>query len=43
VAMSVAEPVQPEGTDWKAAVQLRDKVRAEILRRCGEPDLAPGG
>ena len=43
IAMTVGEPVQPQGTDWAAAVQLRDKVRAEILKRCGEPDLAPNG
>jgi hypothetical protein len=25
--------------DWSAAVRLRDRVRAEILKHCGEPDL----
>ena len=29
----------PEGTGWHAGVQLRDRVRAAILERCGEPDL----
>jgi hypothetical protein len=41
--MTVGDPVHPDGKDWSAAVRLRDKVRAEILKRCGEPDLAPGG
>ena len=40
VALSFAPPVRPEGSDWNAAVRLRDQVRAEILKRCGEPDLA---
>jgi 1-acyl-sn-glycerol-3-phosphate acyltransferase len=33
-------PLAPGGTDWAAAVRLRDAARAEILRHCGEPDLA---
>jgi 1-acyl-sn-glycerol-3-phosphate acyltransferase len=33
-------PIAPEGSDWNAAVKLRDRVRAEILKACGEPDLA---
>src|SRR6185369_675415 len=32
-------PVAPEGEDFNAAMKLRDKVRAEILKHCGEPDL----
>jgi len=39
VAVSFAPPLQPEGSDWNAVVKLRDQVRAEILKRCGEPDL----
>jgi acyl carrier protein len=38
--VSFAPPVQPEGNDWNAVVKLRDQVRVEILKRCGEPDLA---
>jgi acyl carrier protein len=41
VSVTFCAPVAPQGTDWSAAVQLRDAVRAEILRHCGEPDLAP--
>ena len=33
-------PIAPAGTDWAAAVALRDAARAHILRHCGEPDLA---
>ncbi|HEX6691173.1 MAG TPA: AMP-binding protein [Burkholderiales bacterium] len=39
VAVSFAPPVQPEGADWNAVLKLRDQTRAEILKRCGEPDL----
>jgi len=36
--------VRPAGSDWSAAVSLRERVRTEILKHCGEPDLAaPGG
>jgi len=41
VAVTVGEPIAPQGDDWNAAVRLRDRVRAEILRHCGEPDLEP--
>jgi 1-acyl-sn-glycerol-3-phosphate acyltransferase len=40
ISVSVAAPLLPQGSDWNAAVALRDAARAEILRRCGEPDLA---
>jgi 1-acyl-sn-glycerol-3-phosphate acyltransferase len=40
VSVSFAPPVRPAGGDWNAVVKLRDQVRAEILKRCGEPDLA---
>jgi 1-acyl-sn-glycerol-3-phosphate acyltransferase len=39
VSVAVGAPIAPEGTDWAAAVKLRDAARAEILRHCGEPDL----
>ena len=38
-SISFGVPLIPEGTDWNAAVKLRDRARAEILRGCGEPDL----
>ena len=42
VTVTIGAPLFPEGSDWAAAVQLRDAVRAEILKSCGEPDLAAG-
>jgi 1-acyl-sn-glycerol-3-phosphate acyltransferase len=39
ITVTVRPPIAPEGTDLAAAVRLRDKVRAEILAHCGEPDL----
>ena len=40
ISVTIAQPIAPEGTDWTAAVKLRDRARAEILKHCGEPDLA---
>jgi acyl carrier protein len=36
----VSPAIVPKGSDWSAAVQLRDAARAEVLRNCGEPDLS---
>jgi hypothetical protein len=33
-------PITPPGSDWNAALALRDAARAQILRYTGEPDLA---
>ena len=41
IVVNLAPPLAAAGSDWNAAVALRDAARAEILRRCGEPDLAP--
>jgi 1-acyl-sn-glycerol-3-phosphate acyltransferase len=38
-SISIGTPLLAETTGWHAAVQLRDRTRAEILRGCGEPDL----
>ena len=40
VSATFAKPIAANGDGWSAAVQLRDRVRAEVLRHCGEPDLA---
>jgi 1-acyl-sn-glycerol-3-phosphate acyltransferase len=40
VSVRVCAPITPQGNDWDAAVELRDAVRAQILKYCGEPDLA---
>ncbi|MFH0341837.1 MAG: AMP-binding protein [Chromatiales bacterium] len=39
IGVTLSEPIEPSGADWNAALGLRDRTRAEILRRCGEPDL----
>ncbi len=39
LSVTLSAPIQPVGSDWNAAIALRDAVRAEILRMCGEPDL----
>jgi 1-acyl-sn-glycerol-3-phosphate acyltransferase len=36
----IGETFLPESTDWAAAVALRDATRKEMLRLCGEHDLA---
>ncbi len=38
VSVSFGEPERPGGSDWAAAVDLRDRVKAEILRLSGEPE-----
>jgi len=40
IQIIVSPSVRPTGSDWSAAVRLRDQVRAAILANCGEPDLA---
>jgi acyl carrier protein len=39
VRVSVGAPILPVGTDWSAALNLRDAVRAALLTNLGEPDL----
>ena len=39
VSVTFSPPIAPGGTDWNAAIALRDATRAEILRHVGEPDL----
>ncbi len=40
VEVQFAEPIAPAGTDFGSLLRLRDRARAAILARCGEPDLA---
>ncbi len=40
VEVEFLEPVAPSGSDFDAAVRLRDEVRNVMLTRCGEPDMA---
>jgi 1-acyl-sn-glycerol-3-phosphate acyltransferase len=37
--VTVCPPIRPQGSDWEAAIHLRDAARGEIQRYCGEPDL----
>lgn len=39
VTVNIGRPITPDGADWAAAISLRDRVRVEMLRQCGEPDL----
>jgi 1-acyl-sn-glycerol-3-phosphate acyltransferase len=39
VEVVVTPAVRTEGTDWAAALRLRDAARAQILEHCGEPEL----
>jgi 1-acyl-sn-glycerol-3-phosphate acyltransferase len=41
IAVTAGPPITAAGRDWNAAIRLRDQARGEILRYCGEPDLAP--
>jgi len=40
VHVEILPPLYPDGESFEAALRLRDRVRSEILSRCGEPDLA---
>ena len=40
ISITFSGPIEPTGTGWNAAVALRDRARAEILRLCGEPDMS---
>jgi 1-acyl-sn-glycerol-3-phosphate acyltransferase len=39
VRLIITLPIPPAGTDWSAAIELRERARAQILRHCGEPNL----
>ncbi len=39
IRLIIMPPIPPSGTDWSAAIKLRDTARMQILRHCGEPDL----
>lgn len=40
ISVTIGAPLFPNGNDWNAALELRDKARSEILTHCGEPDMA---
>lgn len=39
ICVHIGAPIAPTGGDFEAALALRQAVRAQILARCGEPDL----
>jgi len=39
ISVHIGKAVRAAGSDFRAAVRLRDAVRARILTLCGEPDL----
>jgi 1-acyl-sn-glycerol-3-phosphate acyltransferase len=39
VRVIVTPPLAPDGSDWAAAVRLRERARSAILAACGEPDV----
>jgi 1-acyl-sn-glycerol-3-phosphate acyltransferase len=43
IQITVGPPITAVGTDWAAAVRLRDTARAALLEHLGEPDLAHNG
>jgi 1-acyl-sn-glycerol-3-phosphate acyltransferase len=40
ISVHIGKAMRAEGSDFSAAVRLRDSVRARMLALCGEPDLA---
>jgi len=40
ITVTLGAPVAPQGTDWSAAIALRDAARVQILAHCGETELA---
>lgn len=40
IQVTVLPPCLPSGKDWEGAIELKDRVRREILLHVGEPDLA---
>ena len=43
VTITFGAPLAPGGSDWDAAVRLRDAARVYIAAHCGEPDLPARG
>ncbi len=39
VSITISLPIVPTGTDWDAALKLRNATRTTILKHLGEPDL----
>lgn len=39
VTVTICDPIMPTGSEWQDVTQLRQAVRAEIAKYCGEPSL----
>jgi 1-acyl-sn-glycerol-3-phosphate acyltransferase len=39
IAITVCDLVKPHGSEWQDVTELRNAVRAEIAKYCGEPSL----
>ncbi|MBX3708356.1 MAG: AMP-binding protein [Gammaproteobacteria bacterium] len=39
VVVTICDLIQPVGAEWEHVTQLRNLVRAEIVKHCGEPSL----
>jgi len=39
-SLTFCAPIRAPGVEWKDVILLRDQARGEILKYCGEPDLA---
>lgn len=39
VVITVCDAIKPAGTEWQDVTELRNKVRSEIAKYCGEPSL----
>ncbi|MBI3938061.1 MAG: AMP-binding protein [Betaproteobacteria bacterium] len=40
ITVTIGAPIAPRGSDWHAAIELRNAARNAVLASCGEPDLA---
>jgi 1-acyl-sn-glycerol-3-phosphate acyltransferase len=39
ITVAVGAPILPDGEGWPAMIRLRDRIRAEVVRRSGEPPV----
>jgi 1-acyl-sn-glycerol-3-phosphate acyltransferase len=39
ITVAVGAPILPDGEGWPAMIRLRDRARAEVVRRSGEPPV----
>jgi 1-acyl-sn-glycerol-3-phosphate acyltransferase len=39
ITVTICDPIMPSGSEWQDVTQLRQTVRSEIAKYCGEPSL----